>query len=377
VIPAEMYMQTIGELLAPIARYLDDASVSEILINGPHQVFIERRGKLERTPARFEDAEALLAALRAVAQYAGQFIDTRTPVLEARLPDGSRLEAVIAPIAQQGPLVAIRRFSRTTLTFAKLVELDALPLDAAQALMALTAARCNIVVAGGTGSGKTSLLNVLAACVAPEERVLVLEDTRELAIEREHVVYLEARKPDENGEGAVTIRELFRTSLRMRPDRIIVGEIRGAEALDLVQALVSGHGGGLSTLHATYPRDTLTRLETMCMMSDVVMPLAAIRMQIGSGIGVIVQVSRQADGSRKVTHISEVAGFDVDTGKYRLIDLYVRRYRSQGECLESELVPTGELPTFTEGLAEYGVTLPEAMLRAHAQCREGGQRGLQ
>jgi pilus assembly protein CpaF len=173
--------------------------------------------------------------------------------------------------------------------------------------------KCNIVVAGGTGSGKTSLLNVLSACAPVGERVLVLEDTRELAIARNHVVYLEARKPDEQGTGAITIRDLFRASLRMRPDRIIVGEIRGAEALDLVQAMVSGHGGCLGTLHATYPRDTITRLETMCMMSDVSMPLSAIRMQIGSGIDVIVQVDRLPDGSRKITHITEVVHFDVDT----------------------------------------------------------------
>jgi pilus assembly protein CpaF len=372
-IPADMYMQTIAELLAPIARYLQDSSVSEILINGPERVFVERLGKLEQADVRFESAEAILAALRAVAQYTGQFIDSDYPVLEARLPDGSRIEAVIAPIALQGPVVAIRRFSKTTLTFAKLVALDALSADAAQALAALTAAHCNIVVAGGTGSGKTSLLNVLGACVAAHERVLVLEDTRELAIEREHVVYLEARKADENGAGAVTIRDLFRASLRLRPDRIVVGELRGAEALDLVQAMVSGHGGGLSTLHATYPRDTLTRLETMCMMSDVVMPLTAIRMQIGSGIGVIVQVARQGDGSRKITHITEVAGFDADTGKYQLIDLFARSYRSGA----SELVPTGALPTFMERLEQHGVALPDSMLRAHAQSRAGGASGSQ
>jgi pilus assembly protein CpaF len=376
-IPADMYMQTIGELLAPIARYLQDSSVSEILINGPDRVFVERLGKLEQTDARFANAEAVLAALRAVAQYTGQFIDSDNPVLEARLPDGSRLEAVVAPIALQGPVVAIRRFSKTTLTLARLVALDALSADAAQALAVLTAAHCNIVVAGGTGSGKTSLLNVLGACVAAHERVLVLEDTRELAIEREHVVYLEARKPDENGAGAVTIRDLFRASLRLRPDRIVVGELRGAEALDLVQAMVSGHGGGLSTLHATYPRDTLTRLETMCMMSDVVMPLTAIRMQIGSGIGVIVQVARQADGSRKVTHITEVAGFDADAGKYQLVDLFARRYRSGAAGPASELVPTGALPTFMERLEEHGVALPDSMLRAHAQRRAGGASGSQ
>jgi pilus assembly protein CpaF len=257
--------------------------------------------------------------------------------------------------------VAIRRFSKTTLTLERLVDFGALGADAAEALRALTVAKCNMAVAGGTGSGKTSMLNVLAACVPEGERVLVLEDTRELEVERKHVVYLEARKPDQDGQGAIGIRDLFRASLRMRPDRIIVGEIRGAEALDMIQAMVSGHGGCLSTLHASYPRDTLSRLETMCMMSDVDMPLPAIRMQIGSGIEVIVQVARLADGSRKVTHITEVVGFDVESGKYELRDLFTRDHHI------GRLVPTGHLPTFTPRLEEHGVTLPESMLRAHEQ----------
>jgi pilus assembly protein CpaF len=365
-IPPEMYMQTISDLLAPIGAYLRDASVTEILINGPERIFVERRGKLERVDARFENKEAVLCGLRAIAQYAGQMIDERAPVLEARLPDGSRVEAVIDPIAEDGPAVAIRRFSKSMMTLPRLVELGALTADAAQLLVAVAVSKCNVVVAGGTGSGKTSLLNVLAACVPASERVLVIEDTRELSIDREHVVYLETRRPDENGEGTIGIRDLFRASLRMRPDRIIVGEIRGAEALDMVQSMVSGHGGGLSTLHATYPRDTLTRLETMCMMSDVVMPLPAIRMQIGSGIELIVQVGRQRDGSRKVTHITEVAGFDVDSGRYRLNDLYVLKHAG---AAGAALMPTGQLPTFAERLTEHGVELPAAMLRA-AQAQE-------
>ena len=367
-IPPQMYMQTIGDLLAPIGHYLNDASVSEILINGPRRVFIERKGRLERTPIQFENEEAVLCALRAIAQYAGQLLDARTPVLEARLPDGSRVEAVTMPIVQEGPVVAIRRFSRNVMALPRLVELGSISSDAAQLLAAVTEAKCNVVVAGGTGSGKTSLLNVLAGCIPEHERVLTIEDTRELSIEREHVVYLESRKPDENGEGALTIRDLFRASLRMRPDRIIVGEIRGAEALDMVQAMVSGHGGGLATLHATYPRDTLTRLETMCMMSDVDLPLSAIRMQIGSGIEVIVQVSRQRDGSRKVTHITEVAGFDIDSGKYHLVDLYVRERREVNGRWETELLPSGAIPSFADRLDEHGLALPEAMLRAaHAR----------
>jgi pilus assembly protein CpaF len=363
VIPREIYAETLSNLLAPIRPFMEDASVSEIMINGPDQIFIERKGRLELTVARFASQGAVLAALRNVAQFAGTFFDERFPILEARLPDGSRVEAVLSPIAEAGPVVSIRRFSRATLTLERLVELGALDKLAADALSVMVEGKCNIAVAGGTGSGKTSLLNVLAACVPETERVLVLEDTREIEVARTHIVYLEARKPDEHGTGAVTIRDLFRASLRMRPDRIIVGEIRGAEALDMIQAMVSGHGGCLATLHASHPRDTLTRLETMCMMSDVAMPLPAIRMQIGSGLDLIVQVGRLMDGSRKITHVTEVVAFDVDTGKYELRDLFVREYHGldAGGRIRSELRPTGVTPAFLPRLAEHGLTLPAAM----------------
>ena len=362
-ISREIYESTLSSLLGPVRPFMEDASVSEIMINGPHQIYVERKGKLELTEQRFASAQAVLAAMRNVAQFAGTYFDERFPILEARLPDGSRLEAVMSPIAQDGPVVSIRRFSRSTLTLERLVQLGALDQEAAAALVAMVAGKCNIMVAGGTGSGKTSLLNVLAAAVPEGERVIVLEDTREIEIAKNHVVYLEARKPDQKGEGAVGIRDLFRASLRMRPDRIIVGEIRGAEALDMVQAMVSGHGGCLGTLHASYPRDTLTRLETMCMMSDVGMPLPAIRMQLGSGVDVIVQVARLADGTRKITHITEVVGFDVDSGKYELRDLFVREFEGPaGHGLRSTLRPTGITPSFLPRLHEHGVTLPAAML---------------
>jgi len=359
VIPAELFDKTLRSLMAPIVPYLDDASVSEIMINGPDSIFVERRGKLERVPARFDSSDRVLSALRNIAQFAGSFIDEMHPILEARLPDGSRIEAVIPPIAEAGPTVAIRRFSKATLQLEDLVRFGSLSEDAAAALVAMTHGKCNIVVAGGTGSGKTSLLNVLAGVMPPDERVLVLEDTREINIAREHVVYLTGRKPDQKGELEVSIRDLFRASLRMRPDRIIVGELRGAEALDLVQATVSGHGGCLCTLHATYPHDTMTRLETMCMMSDLNMPLAAIRAQLASGIDLIVQVARLQNGKRGVTHITEVLGLDSGGQHYALRDLFVRR-----GAPESRLVPTGELPSFLPRLAEHGVRLPGAMFAA-------------
>jgi pilus assembly protein CpaF len=368
-IPEALFAKTLRTLFAPIAPYFDDPSVSEIMINGPSNVFVERKGRLERAPVSFDSADSVLAALRNVAQYAGSFIDAQHPILEARLPDGSRLEAVIAPIAQDGPSVAIRRFSQAKLTLEQLVELQALTADVAEALVTMTTAKCNIVVAGGTGSGKTSLLNVLAGSVPAGERVLVLEDTREINIDRDHVVYLTARKPDERGELEVSIRDMFRASLRMRPDRIIVGEIRGAEALDLVQAMVSGHGGCLSTLHASYPHDTMTRLETMCLMSDLDMPLHAVRSQLASGIDVIVQVSRMPDGRRGITHVTEVVGLDASGHHYELHDLFLRVQagtNAEGKP-QSRLVPTGVLPKFMAKLAEHGLELPAAMLRAANQ----------
>jgi pilus assembly protein CpaF len=372
-IPSEIYAQTLFDLLAPVRPFMEDPSVSEVMINGPEQIFIERAGKLELTSARFASGAAVLSALRNVAQFAGSFVDENNPILEARLPDGSRVEALIAPLVENGPVVSIRRFSRSTLTLARLTELGALPTDAAEALRALTIAKCNIAVAGGTGSGKTSLLNVLAACVPEGERVLVLEDTREIEVARKHVVYLQARKADEHGRGAVTIRDLFRASLRMRPDRIIVGEIRGAEALDMVQAMVSGHGGCLSTLHASYPRDTLTRLETMCMMSDVSMPLPAIRSQIGSGIDLIVQVARLQDGTRKITHLTEVVRYEVEAGVYELRDLFVRSYQgldAHGR-MQSELLPTGLMPSVLPRLSAEGLSLPASMWQASERLARG------
>jgi pilus assembly protein CpaF len=281
------------------------------------------------------------------------------------MPDGSRVSAILPPVAPDGPHVSIRRFFRGTLTMERLVALDALGEDAAALLSALVVSKCNVLVAGGTGSGKTSMLNALSGFIPDGERVVVIEDSREVKFQKPHVVQLEARPADAKGEGAVTIRDLFRATLRMRPDRVVVGEIRGGEALDIVQAMTSGHGGCMGTLHATYPRDTLSRMETMAMMSDVDMPLAALRAQIGSGVQILVQVARQKDGSRKVTHITEVVGFDLATQAYRLQDLYLLR-RAAGSP-RSHLAPTGALPACKAQLDEHDQVLPEAMLRRAAR----------
>jgi pilus assembly protein CpaF len=374
-IPKHVYAETMLGFLQPVRRFLDDPAVSEVMINGPSQIFVERRGCLERTDASFENKEAVMCALRNAAQFVGKHVDELHPILEARMPDGSRLQAVIPPVAPDGPYVSIRRFSRDCFDLARLVDLDTLSQTACDALEAIVAAKLNVMIAGGTGSGKTSLLNAFTHFIPVGERIAVIEDSKEVQVQHPHVVYLEARPADPQGRGAVSIRELFRATLRMRPDRIVIGEIRGGEALDIVQAMVSGHGGCLGTLHATYPRDTLTRLETMAMMSDVELPLPALRVQIASGVNVIVQVARLSDGSRKVTHITEVVDFDLNTGRYHLRDLFTRRSVGRdalGEVV-SELVPTGELPAFLPLLREQGRDLPGAVYAA-AQQRSAGDR---
>jgi pilus assembly protein CpaF len=370
-IPREVFAETLLQFFAPIRPFLEDPIVADIMINGPDQIFVERKGKLELTSARFETREALIAALRNAAQFVGKHIDEERPILEGRLPDGSRIEAILPPAAPDGPCVSIRRFFKETLTVERLIGFGAMTEESAIALHALVAAKLNVLVAGGTGSGKTSMLNALSSYIPEGERVVVIEDSRELQLQRQHVVMLEARPPDPKGRGEVTIRDLFRATLRLRPDRIVVGEIRAGEALDLIQAMTSGHGGCLSTLHATYPRDTLTRLETMAMMSDVDMPLNAMRVQLASAVNLIVQVSRLQDGSRKITHISEVLGFDQATQAYQLQDIFHREYHGFGEHGEvlSDFLPTGILPRALPQLHEHGVDLPAAVYDA-AKRRE-------
>ena len=354
-----VFSETVLQLLAPIRPFLDDPSVSEVMINGPALIYVERRGQLERTEARFEDGEALQAALRNIAQYVGKHLDEQRPILEGRLPDGSRIEAVLPPAAPGGPHVSIRRFFKETLTVERLVGFGALTPLAAEVLRTLVRAKLNTLVAGGTGSGKTSLLNALSSFIPDSERVVVIEDSQELQLQRGHVVQLEARPPDAKGRGQVSVRDLFRASLRMRPDRIVVGEIRGGEALDLIQAMTSGHGGCLSTLHATFPRDTLTRLETMAMMSDTQIPLHALRVQVASAVDIVVQTTRLADGSRKVSHVSEVLEFSQAEGAYVLSDIFLRKHRRDDSGrLVDELEVCGMSEQLRSRLRDHGFTLP-------------------
>lgn len=366
-IPRNVFDETLLELFGPIRSLLEDPTVSDIVINGPSDIFVERAGILHRTMLQFRNDEALMAALRNCAQFVGKRIDELSPILEARLPDGSRVEAIIPPACPDGPRIAIRRFSKETLTIARLVENSTLTQDSADALDAFVKARLNTVIAGGTGTGKTSLLNALSGFARSEDRIIVIEDSRELQLQQPHVVQLEARPPDPKGRGAISIRDLFKASLRMRADRIVVGEIRSGEALDLIQAMTSGHGGCMTTVHATYPRDTLTRLETMAMMSDVDMPLVALRIQIASGVNMLVQVARQQDGTRVVTHITEVMGFDMETSSYLMQDLFLRTYQGIGERGEvlSRLEPTGSPPLCTPQLRAHGLELPACMRGGH------------
>ncbi|MDH5491711.1 MAG: CpaF family protein [Myxococcales bacterium] len=364
-IPKVVFEQTLLNFLDPVRPYLDDPSVSEVMINGPAEIYIERKGQLHKTDASFPSKEALMSALRNLSQFVGRHLDEEHPILEARLPDGSRVEAVIPPASPDGPSVAIRRFFKDTLTIERLLSFGSMTQDAANVLEALVAAKQNVIVAGGTGSGKTSLLNCLSSFIPDDQRVVVIEDARELQLQLPHVVQLEAQPPDPRGKGQVTIRDLFKATLRMRPDRIVVGEIRGGEALELIQAMTSGHGGCLSTVHATYPIDTMNRLETMAMMSDVEIPLEAMRAQIASAINFITQTSRLLDGSRCVTHITEVLGYDPVTG-YQLADVFVRKYKGREEDgrVISEFVPTGRIPGCIEMIKALGFELPDAMYQA-------------
>src|SRR5262249_33914794 len=261
-IPEQSFAATLLDFFRPVRLYLDDPTVTEVMINGPGKIYIERRGKVEKVAEKFPNIKGLYAALRGVAQYVGKHVDEERPLLEGRLPDGSRLAAVLPPSGQGGPYVAIRRFFREKLTMERLLGLGSVTIDALEMIKVLVECKQNIIIAGGTSSGKTSLLNAVSELIPEDERVVVIEDSKELALLRDHVVTLEGRPPDAKGRGEVTIRQLFKIPLRMRPDRIVIGELRGGEALDLIQAMTSGHGGCLTTLHATYPRDVLTRLET-------------------------------------------------------------------------------------------------------------------
>ncbi len=318
---------SIAAFLKPLAALLAAEDVSEILINTAENVFVERRGKLERYGARLRTSE-LDAFLRVVSQYAGRPFDAANPILEAHLPDGSRLEAIAPPLVLGGPHVAIRRHRATSWSLGRLAELGALDEEDARLLRRLVLSKANIVVSGGTGTGKTSVLSALAAEIPEEERIVILEDAREIQLPNEHTVSLQSRTATEEGPPPITIRDLFRATLRMRPDRVVIGEIRGGEALDLLLAMTSGHGGCLSTVHASSPLHALERLETLSLMAGLALPIEAARRLVGAAIGAVVQVERCSSGRRFVSHVSLVEGF-VD-GAYRWSDAKTKEADGHG-----------------------------------------------
>jgi pilus assembly protein CpaF len=299
--------------LGPLQRLLNDPAITEIMVNGPETIYVERGGMISRTPVRFTDEEHLRRVIDRIVARVGRRIDESSPLVDARLPDGSRVNAVIPPLAVKGSSLTIRKFSETPYTVDNLIEFGTLTRPLADFLRGCVEAKLNMLVSGGTGTGKTTLLNVLSSFIPTNERIVTIEDAVELKLQQEHVITLESRPPNIEGSGQVTIRDLVRNSLRMRPDRIVVGECRSGEALDMLQAMNTGHDGSLSTIHSNAPRDCIARLETLVLMAGMDLPLRAIREQVASAIDVIVQIQRLPDGSRRVTHVTEVIGMEGDT----------------------------------------------------------------
>ena len=355
----QVFRDVLDDLLGygPIQPLLDDPNITEVMVNGPFQVYTERNGKLTLTNVKFEDDDHVLRIIERIILPLGRRIDADSPTVDARLPDGSRVNAVIPPVAIDGPSITIRKFFKEKLTINQLIELGSITNKMAEFLRACVVSRLNIVISGGTGSGKTTTLNVLSGFIPEDERIVTIEDAAELQLHQTHVLRLETKSPNIDGSGAVSIRDLVRNSLRMRPDRIVVGECRGGEALDMLQAMNTGHDGSLTTVHANSPRDTLSRLETLSLMSGLDMPLRVIREQIASAIDVIVHQTRLKDGSRKVTNVTEVAGMEGNT--IVMTDIFKIEQTgidANGKIL-AELKPTGIRPMFIERLEASGFKL--------------------
>ncbi|MGQ9583924.1 MAG: CpaF family protein [Anaerolineae bacterium] len=354
-----LFEQIVAEILGygPIQPLLNDDTVTEIMVNGPKQVFVERFGKLERTNIIFEGEEHLLRIIDRIVSPLGRRIDESSPMVDARLPDGSRINAIIPPLSLIGPTLTIRKFARIPITADDMIKWGTITPEALEFLKACVIGRMNIVVSGGTGSGKTTLLNVLSAYIPDDERIITIENAAELQLRQEHVVTLESRPPNIEGKGAVSIRDLVVNSLRMRPDRIIVGEVRSGEALDMLQAMNTGHDGSLTTCHSNSPRDTLARLETMCLMAGMDLPLRAIREQVASALDLIVHEERMRDGSRKIVSISEVQGMEGDVIVLSDLFTFEQTGVENGKII-GRLKPTGIRPKFMSRLEAANIYLP-------------------
>ena len=349
--------------LGPIEDLINDPTITEVMVNGPDHVYVERGGKLQLTDVTFTDDSQLLAVIERIVAPIGRRIDEKSPMVDARLLDGSRVNAVIPPLAIDGPALTIRKFSKTPFGYKDLIRFGSMTDEIADFLRACIEARLNIIISGGTGSGKTTLLNVLSNFIPGDERIITVEDSAELQLGQEHVIRLESRPPNIEGVGAITIRDLVKNCLRMRPDRIVVGECRGAEAIDMLQAMNTGHDGSLTTIHANSPRDALSRLETLVMFAGLELPSKAIREQVASAINMIVQQSRLADGSRKITGISEVTGLEGQTITLQDIFLYKQTGVDKNRKAIGKYVATGFIPKFVETLESKGIALPKGLFR--------------
>jgi len=349
--------------LGPLEPLLSDPTISDILVNTYSTVYVERRGLLEKTNIVFKDNRHLMHIIDKIVSAVGRRVDESSPMVDARLPDGSRVNVIIPPLAIDGPILSIRRFGTSPLTADDLVRLQMLTEPMLALLKASVRARINIVVSGGTGAGKTTLLNVLSGFISEDERIVTIEDSAELLMRQEHVVRLETRPPNMEGTGAIRQRELVVNALRMRPDRIVVGEVRGAETLDMLQAMNTGHDGSLTTVHANAPRDALARMETMALMGEIRLPEKAIRSQIASAVHLIVQVARMSDGTRRITHITELTGLQNDIIGMNDIFLFEKKGLSSGGKVLGRFHSTGIMPRFNDKLAAAGIPLSAGFLQ--------------
>jgi pilus assembly protein CpaF len=352
---------------------MQDPTVSDILVNGPHEVYVERRGKLQKTKAIFRDDAHLMQVIERIVSAVGRRVDESSPMVDARLKDGSRVNAIIPPLALDGPVMSIRRFAVDPFKMADLLQFGALTEQLAEVLRGAVQARLNVLVSGGTGAGKTTMLNILSNYIPATERIVTIEDSAELQLQQDHVVRLETRPPNIEGAGAVAARDLVRNALRMRPDRIVVGEVRSSEAIDMLQAMNTGHDGSLTTLHANTPRDALSRLETMVSMANLNLPEKAVRQQIASAINIVVQVARLSDGARKVMTVSEIVGMEGDVITMQEIFVFDRRGTAEDGTVLGEFRPTGIRPRSADRLERYGIKL-SSMLFSSGAGATGGAR---
>lgn len=369
----QLYEMVMDELFGfgPMEALLRDETISEVMVNGPKQVYIEQKGKLTQAPVQFANDEHVMKVIDRIIRPLGRRIDRKWPMVDARLPDGSRVNAIIPPCAIDGPSITIRKFSKKKLQIEDLIKFGSLTSEMAEFLRACIISRLNVVVSGGTGSGKTTLLNVLSNFIPYDERIVTIEDSAELKLSQDHVVRLESKPAEIDGSGRVAIRDLVINSLRMRPERVVIGECRGGETMDMLQAMNTGHDGSLTTLHANTPRDAIARMETMAMMAGMDMPLKVIREQIASAIDLIVQQTRLDDGQRKISYITEVQGMEGDTVVLQdIFMLDIKGKTSEGKVI-AELNPTGTRPRFTSRLEAHGFKLPPSIFGATAPGQKG------